>query len=162
MRILGIDPGQEQSGHIIYNSISNQIASYMIVPNDKLLVRLGKWADLSYTLAIEMVESRGMPMPTSLVETVLWIGQFMNQYKGPYVLIYPRNIRICLCGTAQAKKKNVRQAIIDRFPATGGGKVPQIGIKVAKGPLYGIGTHLWSALAVALVCAEKLKENDDV
>ena len=45
---------------------------------------------------------------------------------------------------------NVRQAIIDLFPPTGGGKCAQIGTKGQPGPLYGVSSHAWPALGVAL------------
>jgi len=55
-----------------------------------------------------------------------------------------------LCGVMKAKDGNIRQALIDRFPATGGGKIPQIGTKAKPGPLYGFSRDKWAALAVAV------------
>ena len=55
-----------------------------------------------------------------------------------------------LCGTPRAKDTNIRQRVIDIFPATGGGKTPQIGTKKEPGPLYGVTSHCISALAVGL------------
>jgi len=59
-----------------------------------------------------------------------------------------------LCKNNRAKDANIRQALLDRFPATGGGKAPQIGTKKQPGPLYGVTSHLWSALAVAVTWAD--------
>jgi hypothetical protein len=50
----------------------------------------------------------------------------------------------------QAKDANIRQAILDRF----GGKEKAIGKKANPGPLYGVKSHLWSALAVALYISD--------
>ena len=59
-----------------------------------------------------------------------------------------------LCKNNRAKDGNVRQAILDRYPATGGGKNPQVGTKKAPGPLYGVSGHAWQALAVAITAIE--------
>ena len=55
--------------------------------------------------------------------------------------LFRKDIKIHLCGTMKAKDANIRQALIDKH-----GKV---GTAKNKGPLYGISSHLWSALAVA-------------
>ena len=60
---------------------------------------------------------------------------------------------MALCKNNRAKDKNIRQALIDRF---GPGKAA-IGTKKAPGPLYGLKSHLWSALAVAVVAADALE-----
>jgi hypothetical protein len=59
-------------------------------------------------------------------------------------------VKLHLCGTNKAKDANVRQALLDMFPRTGGGAVPQVGTKKEPGPLYGISTHAWPALGVAI------------
>ena len=60
-----------------------------------------------------------------------------------------------LCNSVRAKDSNVRQALLDRFPATGGGKTPQIGTKSKPGPLYGFSKDMWAALGVALTFANR-------
>jgi hypothetical protein len=56
-------------------------------------------------------------------------------------------------GNQRAKDPNIRQALLDIFPGTGGGATPQIGTKAKPGPLYGVTSHAWSALAVAITVA---------
>jgi hypothetical protein len=46
----------------------------------------------------------------------------------------------------RAKDANIRQALIDRFGAVGTKKMP--------GPLFGVSSHYWAALAVAVYAAE--------
>jgi hypothetical protein len=58
-------------------------------------------------------------------------------------------VKSYLCGSQQAKDANIRQALINLYPPTGGGKVPQIGVQGNEGPLYGIKSHMWAALGVA-------------
>jgi hypothetical protein len=59
--------------------------------------------------------------------------------------VYRRDVKLHICGSQRAKDANIRQALIDCY----GGKVEAIGKKKAPGPLYGISSHAWSALAVA-------------
>ena len=46
---------------------------------------------------------------------------------------------------------------MDMFPKTGGGSNPSVGTSKQPGVLYGITTHKWAALAVAVTCAIKNK-----
>ncbi len=158
MRVLvGIDPGPEQSAYVVVESDHRGILEHGIVRNGELIDRLRfrddvtnrRWAD---HLAIEYMESRGgvFVMPQSAWDAQWWGGRFEEAWRGSTTHLFPRQVRVALCGTARAKPKNVRQAILDRYPATGGGKCPQVGIKSKRGPLYGITSHEWSALAVAL------------
>ena len=68
--------------------------------------------------------------------------------------VYRKDVKMHLCGSMRAKDTNIRQAIIDRYPASGGGKCPQIGTKKEPGPLYGVSKDIWSALAVAITYSE--------
>ena len=69
----------------------------------------------------------------------------------PYHELTRVKVKSALCHSAKATDANVRAALIDLYPATGGGKVPQIGVKSQPGPLYGIKADLWAALAVGVV-----------
>ena len=52
----------------------------------------------------------------------------------------------------RAKDANVRAALIDRF---GPSKRKAIGLKATPGPLYGVHSHMWSALAVAVTYGDR-------
>ena len=60
-----------------------------------------------------------------------------------------RAVKLHLCGSARAKDTNIRAALIDRFGGTGGRRAA-VGLKASPGPLYGIRSHEWAALAVAV------------
>lgn len=60
--------------------------------------------------------------------------------------IFRRDIKLHLCNSVRAKDANIRQALIDRY----GGKEKAIGKKKSPGPLYGIKSHMWAALALAV------------
>ena len=146
--ILAIDPGTDKSGWCLYDG---SLIDCGVSENHDLLgwIRESSAAHL----AIEMVASYGMPVGREVFETVRWIGRFQQAWTLPedVALIYRRDVKLRLCGSSKAKDGNIRQALLDRFPRTGGGKTPQIGTKARPGPLYGISTHAWAALAVAVV-----------
>ena len=163
MRILAIDPGSEKSAYVVYED--GKILEHDIVTNKILLLRMdGHWltddsdgyAIAPEEMAIEMVASYGMPVGKSVFETCVWIGRIIEHWHPrPATKVY-RKTDICmhLCHSTRAKDSNIRQAIIDLYPATGGGKCPQIGIKSKPGPLYGVSEDVWAALGVAITFSE--------
>jgi len=146
--IFAIDPGPTQSGWCLLDD--SGVADSGTTDNHVLLARV-KETNVT-TLAIEMVASYGMAVGASVFETVRWIGRFQQAWRNPEAvqLAYRKDIKMHLCHSMRAKDANIRQALLDRFPATGGGKTPQIGTKSKPGPLYGVSGHAWSALAVAI------------
>ena len=168
MNVLAIDPGSEKSAWLVYNATRHVVVldRMGIVPNEDLRARLREERVQSADyLAIEMVASYGMAVGVTTFETCVWIGRFVEAWGGAFALLYRRRTNppfptICmhLCKNHRAKETNIRQALLDRFPATGGGKTPQIGTKKQPGPLYGVTSHLWSALAVAVTWADTQQE----
>ena len=144
--MLAIDPGNTQSGWCLFGGKS--VLDSGIVENHEMLELIYQYC--AYPLAIEMIASYGMAVGREVFETCVWIGRFMQAHDGGARLVYRKDVKMHLCGTMKAKDANIRQAIIDLFPATGGGKTPQIGTKAKPGPLYGVSSHAWHALAVAL------------
>lgn len=152
--ILAIDPGNTESGWVLFTG--RAVHSCGVMPNDELLQRLrGDWRVLGDALAIEMIASYGMPVGREVFQTCVWIGRFQQAWQAPELvrLVYRRDVKLHLCGTSQAKDGNIRQALLDLFPRTGGGATPQVGTKGQPGPLYGVSSHAWPALGVAVtVC----------
>lgn len=129
----------------------------------------------------------GLAVGKEIFETVRWIGRFQEAVEargGRFEILYRPAIKAHLCGSAKAKDGNVRQALIDRF---GGDSIalkgkkcpakhqdkgwlpdnpPHFGCKKCDGsgwlrkpgPLAGITSHMWAALAVAVTWAETQKE----
>lgn len=149
--ILALDPGPEQAGWVLMDGA--RVVASGVEPNASLLHVVA--CDDSSTLAIEMIASYGMPVGREVFETCVWIGRFQQAWHSPDAVrkVYRRDVKLHLCGTAQAKDANVRQALLDLFPRTGGGATPQVGTKAKPGPLYGISTHAWAALGVAVTVA---------
>lgn len=152
MRIFAIDPGTTESGWCLLSA--GRVEDSGVHPNHDVVrwVQAGQDADI---LAIEMIAGMGMTVGQTTFETVRWIGRFQQAWRDPEAvhLVYRRQVKTFLCGNQQAKDGNVRQALIDLFPPLGGGLVPQIGTKRLPGPLLGVSSHAWSALAVAMTVA---------
>ena len=142
--VLAIDPGNEQSAYLLYDG--QRVIEFGIIPNDELLMMsVFRWTP---HMAIEGVQCYGMPVGKEVFDTCIWIGRFMQRF-GPSAvdIVYRSDIKLYLCNSARAKDPHIRQALIDRF---GPGKDKAIGKKKSPGPLYGIKSHCWSALAVAV------------
>jgi len=151
MRILAIDPGNVQSAYVLYEE--GEILAFDKTSNKVILeVRMTEIMECvgPTELAIEMIASYGMAVGKTVFDTCVWIGRFIQKWSpSPYSLVYRSEVKMHLCKSMRAKDGNIRQALIDCYPATGGGKLPQVGTKKQPGPLYGISGDVWSALAVA-------------
>lgn len=158
---MGIDPGTTKSGWVIYDPAEHAVVDKGVTDNHELLAKLedmdASGESASMKLAIEMIASMGMAVGADVFETCVWLGMFMHAWGYSDVMRLTRNqCKVHVCGSSKAKDGNVRQGLIDMFPATGGGKSPQIGTSKKPGPLFGMAEHTWPALAVALTAHSKL------
>lgn len=161
MRLLAIDPGPVESALVTYDTDSGRPDWWIKAPNasgdhTSALEWIGHIeAD---EIAIEMIASYGMAVGREVFETCVWIGRFAERWthrlldvRPDALLVYRRDVKLHLCGSARAKDPNVRQALIDRY---GPGKAKAIGLKASPGPLYGLTGDCWAALGVAVTAAE--------
>lgn len=147
MIVTGIDPGTTQSAWVSYNGAI--VTAYDIQPNEDVLgmLRADSLRSADESMVCEWVESYGMAVGKEVFETVFWIGRFAEAWSpSRYDRLPRRVIKQHFCHTARATDANIRQVLIDRF----GGQEAAIGRKSSPGPLYGIKSHCWSALAVAI------------
>jgi hypothetical protein len=200
MNVLGIDPGTDHSGVVLFD-VDNWkiIASWNAMPNNFLrtILRMGRfeWRDPGKLdiqqaaideLHIETIEAMGQIIGNETIKTAIWVGRMEEAWENsmnerlrdtgilyePVMLVRRGDEKTILCGgstvanpqTGRRQKvtdANIRAAVIARFPATGGGKVPQVGVKKQPGPLFGVKGHAWMALAVAITGMEirKAEEN---
>lgn len=149
LAVLAVDPGTTHSGWAVLVP-GGGVFDSGVMENGELLEMLARpRRDCAY--AIEMIASYGMAVGREVFETCVWIGR-MVQVIGPsrVRLIYRKDVKLHLCANPRAKDANIRQAIIDRY----GGKAEAIGTVKKKGPLYGVKSHAWAALAVAITATE--------
>ena len=144
--LLAIDPGTTHSGYVVIDSDGVQLSG--VAENSEMFELIAAHGS---SIAIEMIASYGMAVGREVFETCLWIGRFM-QAAGPdrVRLVYRKDVKMHLCGSPRAKDANIRQALIDRW----GGKAEAVGTVKRPGPLYGVKSHAWAALGVAVTAME--------
>ena len=147
MRILALDPGTTETAFVLWDG--RQVLEAEHWPNAEVRqVLIGREYDLC---ACEMIASYGMAVGREVFETCVWIGRFVEVAREPVQLVYRKDVKLHLCHSPRAKDANVRQALIDRIGPQGTKKNP--------GPTYGMRSHLWAALAVAVYAFDaKAKE----
>jgi hypothetical protein len=155
MKIFAIDPGTTKSAWLYMED--GTIKTFGINENHQV-VEIVRKLPADYRLVYEMFACYGMAVGAAVFETVLWTGRFVQAAPCEVRRLYRKDVKMHLCNSMRAKDGNVRQAIIDRYPASGGGKTPQIGIQSIPGPLYGVSKDVWSALALAITFKETVKQ----
>jgi len=151
VKILGIDPGSEQSAWCDLVDGSPRLSGKF--DNAEVLASLRNGEPAVDVVAIEMIASYGMPVGKEVFETCLWIGRFVEAWEargGKTRRVYRREVKLFVCESNRANDASIRAALIDRF---GPGRERAIGTKRTPGPLYGVKGDAWSALAVALTAA---------
>jgi hypothetical protein len=149
--ILAIDPGTFESGFVFFLDGKTALRSGT-QRNEELIDVVGNTN--ANVLAIEMIASYGMPVGKEVFETCLWIGQFMRKWTDSHRrqpgdalrLIYRKDVKMHLCGSPRAKDPHIRQRLLDLIGPAGTKKQP--------GPTYGIKSHAWAALAVAVTAEQ--------
>ena len=153
--IIGIDPGNKETAIV---GIDDQLIPFFHekMDNGNIKAFLNDQLKLfpNAVIGIESIASYGMAVGKEVFETAEWSGRIREICNRYTYRVYRRDVKLHLCGNPRAKDSNIRQAIIDRYPATGGGKVPQIGTTKEQGPLFGFSKDRWAALGVALTLAE--------
>ena len=155
--ILAIDPGTEKSAWLAWDG--SRIPAFGILENHELLRELrhgtfdGNVSRLGETkqrtavhLVIERIVSHGMATGATTLETCVWTGRFAEAWEfrtgQPARWLDRMAVKLHVCDSGRAKDPHVRQALIDRLGPPGTKKAP--------GVTYGLSSHLWAALAVAV------------
>lgn len=147
-RVLAIDPGTTESGWVIYDG--GKVIEARVSANVDLVEMLSELSFQVSHLAIEMVASYGMAVGKEVFRTVWWTGRFADRWflltRRMPMEIFRKEVKLHLCQTPRAKDANIRQALID--------KLGPPGKKAEPGPTYGVKSHAWAALGVAVTAAE--------
>jgi hypothetical protein len=147
LTLYAIDPGTDHSA-LVWIEQGGTIGGHIWSNSDlRNLLIAGLSMPVGH-LVIEQIESYGMPVGREVFETVFWSGRFAEawQRRGlhcSWSMLPRKAVKLALCCTVKAKDANIRQALIDRY---GGPSCVKKG-----GPLAGIKSHLWAALALAVV-----------
>ena len=146
--LLAIDPGTTHSGWVRF--ADGRVTASGVAENHDILEMVDD--DSLGNVAIEMIASYGMAVGREVFETCVWIGRFIERRsdRNECRLVYRKDVKLHLCGSPRAKDANIRQALIDRW----GGKAEAVGTVKKPGPLYGVKSHAWAALAVAVTALE--------
>lgn len=156
MRVIGLDPGTEQSGWVLWDSGAEKVERFAIEPNTAVRDVLRNLQAEADELVIEEFESFGMAVGKEVFRTVFWSGRFAECWErlragrgsGERAYLMPRRaVKIAHCGTSRGNDATVWQSLVDRF-----GKP---GTKGEPGVLFGIKSHMRSALALAVAFADQ-------
>jgi hypothetical protein len=155
MMIYAVDPGTTHSGVVLLGPEDDgppTVVRCAVYPNEEVLTVLRGGAAIAakgqHVLVLEMIESMGMSVGQDVFRTVHWGGRFHEAWEGygvPVEFVTRRQVKLAMCASARANDGNIRTAILDRYGGAGA-----VGTKKHPGPLFGVKTHGWSALAVGL------------
>jgi hypothetical protein len=155
MIVLAIDPGPTSSGIVLYDHGERAVLDSMKAASEAEVLH---WIESKEpcVVAVERVQSYGIA-GGSLLQTAEVGGGFRRRSLDLSLRFewrYRREILKSLDITGKGSRDSlVRNRLIEIF---GGTKEAAIGKKASPGPLYGVSSHAWQALAVAVVVAEDL------
>ena len=146
--ILGIDPGPKEHAFVWWDADERRVIDLQTRPSFESLQTGEHFRMLCKvkTVACEWIESYGMAVGQEVFRTVAGIGWLAGTIGTEVRLVPRKSVKMHLCNSMRAKDANIRQALIDRFGV--------VGTKKAPGPLLGVSSHYWAALAVAVYAAD--------
>ena len=155
MIVWGLDPGTRESGVVMLDLWDGVIDGY-IDANEAI----EKWFSIGYVeahyVAIERIRAQGrVTVGNETFDAIEWQTKFecAALAAGLTVRMIPRHEVRMHFGGAKANDASIRRLLIARW----GGKLQAIGTKKAPGPLYGLKSHMWQALAVAVTYYDQLE-----
>lgn len=155
-RVFAVDPGDVRSAFVLYDAGRAELGGFGHEDNEvvRLLCR-DAGADV---LVVEMIASYGKAVGSTVFETCVWIGRFVEAWATsgkPWALMYRQHVKRRICGAVTARDSDVRRALINRW----GGPAVAIGSKARPGPLHGVANDVWQALAVAVTWSTQTPHN---
>lgn len=165
--ILGIDPGNEQSAFCLC-SLDLKPLMFAKLPNfepceewpgkkDKFLSEVNEamvsveancWNTI---IVIENIESFGMPVGRSVLDTCIYIGELKREltlFGCDVRFVFRHEEKMAICHSAKANDATIKQALVDRFAF--GQKNYGKGTKKEPGFFYGFKADCWSAFAICV------------
>lgn len=161
MRTITIDPGSKQSGFVINDVDDMRVINHGIIDNNRLagMIEMRHEEDVmlvEYSKAYVMASKTASFFPQQVLDTAVWIGQFIQAFSGPdrinVEFVDRRDVKMYLCRSARAKDSHVTEAVIARYECRDMREAK--GTKAAPGPLYGVKGDVWQALGVFITWRE--------
>jgi hypothetical protein len=152
MIVLGIDPGPTHCGVVVYDTSPRSACfAWKALTVAEAIHVIEAYAGRAGLVAIERVQSYGIA-GASLLRTAE-VGGMLHQCASnlglDVVWLYRREVLRGLDVTGKGNRDSlVRQRLIEIH---GGDRASAVGTKAKPGPLYGVASHAWQALAVAVV-----------
>jgi len=155
-RIFAIDPGPDRSGWVLYDADARRVVAHSAAERNADLLGILRRQSLGRpgpdVVAIEQIALRpGQPAYRELVPTLLWTGRLVEAWAsrgGRVELVTREVVKRAVLGSPRGDDAQVRAALLDLHGGAGAA-----GTKRAPGPLYGVKSHAWAALAVAVTVA---------
>lgn len=159
-RILAIDPGSSESGWVLLRD--DQVLESGKDGNDDVLARLRELIAAGHVdvLVLERFSGYGLRrLGEFSIETILWTGRYWQVADARVAVAWVKRqaVKAHLCGRANASDADVTSALVDRYGGIGGRRAA-VGTKAAPGPLHGVRSDAWQALAAGLVWIDQLEE----
>ena len=156
--ILAIDPGPVRSSWVRLDTTDEKVLAFGIGQDNEQLVDVLRCLSCPGELdcmVVEKVQSYGRSVGAPIFETVFWSGRFAEAvYPLPVERIANPTVRTHLCGRAGVGYPELKSALYDRFGGVEG-RAKAVGVKKAKGPLYGFtGDDVYAALGLAVTWAD--------
>ena len=145
-RVLAIDPGTTQSGWVLL--VGDVVLGAGIDDNDTVREWIRTRTDDTWVV-IERIEPRyGLRMGWETIGACEWVGRFTEAADARPVALLNRSDVLRHFGIpAKANADSgVRAAMLDRWGGQSAGR--------KGGPLYGVKSHAWSALGIAVAHRE--------
>ncbi len=158
MVALAIDPGAEESAYVVWDG--HNVSEFRKEENSVILGRLKHMHPNDHPqIIIEQVRSYGMPVGANVFDTVHWSGRF-HEAAGKAVLIPRKDVKMHMCGKANARDSNIIQALVDRFAYNK--KNHGKGTKKDPGFFYGFHADIWQAFALAVTYHDNKSDYSEV
>lgn len=151
--ILGIDPGTTETAYCLVKILADKFSivefkkaeNYIVFMDVEMIIH-----EYHPEVAIEHLESFGMPVGKSVFETAYYIGELTQLCKHnntDVYRIYRHDEKNQICHSVKANDGTIKQALVDIFaehPEVNHGK----GTKNHPDFFYGMKADCWSAFAI--------------
>ena len=153
MILIAIDPGPTTCGVGVYDTDAQRVTqahAELVWPGVRRLLS-ERSIHLLSGAGVVCERTQAGPPSTDVVRTTEVVGRVMeacDHLRMPLELVYRREVLATLGVSARGSMDAlVRATLVDRH---GTSKALAIGTRRAPGPLYGVTSHAWAALALAV------------